>query len=389
MANTLTDLYPDLYAALNIVRREMVGFIPAVDRNSTVERAAIGETVRVPVTSPETAADNTPGVTAPNTGDTTVTNIPIEITKSRHVPVRFNGEETLGLQNGGTYNTIRADRFAQAMRALVNEMEVDLATAGYQASSRAFGTAGTAPFGTKDVLTDFAGVARILDDNGTPAMDRQLVAGSAAFYNLRGIQSGLLQKVNESGSSDALRRGEFGEVHGFTLRNSAQVVSHTKGAGASYVINNGDIAVGSTTISIDGGTVNTTGFKAGDVITIADEPTAGKYVVKTGLTSTAGDIVIGEPGLTGAIADGKAVTIGNSYTANLAFHRRAIVLATRQPAMPDGGDAADDAISVTDPISGITFEVAVYRQFLQAVYHVRAAWGVGVPNPAMIATLMG
>ncbi|MEO0559790.1 MAG: P22 coat - protein 5 family protein [Bacteroidota bacterium] len=382
MANTLTDLYPDLYAALDIVRREMVGFIPAVNRNSTVERAAIGQTVRVPVTEPETAADNTPGVTAPDTGDNTVTNIPLAITKSRHVPVRFNGEETMGLQNGGTYNTIRADRFAQAMRTLVNEMESDVSDAAYKASSRAFGTAGTTPFGTKDVLTDFAGPLQILEDNGAPSTDLQLVAGSSAFYNLRGIQTGLLQRVNESGSADALRMGVFGEVHGFTLRNSAQVKSHTKGTGTSYQLaETGEVDETELSIDTGSGTV-----LAGDVMTVAGD--TNKYVVKTGVTAP-GDLTLGEPGLRAAAADNAAVTIGDSYVGNVAFHRNALVLATRLPAMPDGGDAADDRLSITDPISGLTFEVAVYRQYLQSVYHVRLAWGVGAPNPAFIATLLG
>ena len=50
MANTLNNLIPDLYAALDKVSRELVGFIPAVGRNSGAERASVGENVRVPVT---------------------------------------------------------------------------------------------------------------------------------------------------------------------------------------------------------------------------------------------------------------------------------------------------------------------------------------------------
>lgn len=382
MANTLTNLIPDMYEALDVVSRELTGFIPAVSRSSDVARAALNQQVLVPVTTAAAAADNTPGVTAPNTGDATVDNVAVSITKSKHVPVRWNGEETRGLQNAGTFSTIQADRFYQAMRTLVNEIEADLWGEAYKNASRAYGTAGTTPFGTAADLTDFAGVLRILEENGAPTNDLQLALGHAAIGNLRGKQSGLF-KVNEAGSSDMLRNGMTDRVMGLALRHSHAIGVHTKGTGASYVTS-GATAVGGTNVALITGTGT---VLAGDVVTFAADG-SNKYIVNTGVAAP-GTISLGKPGARVIIPDANALTVGNSYTPNVAFARSAIVLATRAPALPEGGDSADDVMMITDPRTGLSFEVAVYRQFLQTVYHVRLAWGFRAIKPEHISVLMG
>ncbi len=74
------------------------------------------------------------------------------------------------------------------------------------------------------------------------------------------------------------------------------------------------------------------------------------------------------------LADNTAITRGAGYVANMAFDRNALLLASRTPAMPQGGDTADDVMNVTDPVSGITFQVALYRQYRQIRYEVGLAW---------------
>lgn len=381
MANTLTDLIPDLYEALDVVSREMVGMIPAVNRNSGVERAALNENVLVPITPTASSANNTAGVTAPDTGDQAISNVAITISKSKHVPIRWNGEETKGLTNAGTFSSIMAQRMYQGIRTLVNEMEDDLWLAAYKAASRGYGTAGTAPFGTAGDFSDFAGAARILDENGCPTTDRQLVLGHAAIANLRGKQS-VLFKANEAGSSDMLRNGMTDRIQNFAIRHSDAVGIHTKGTGASYLLNNAASAIGDTAIPVDTGSGT---ILAGDIITFAG--TSDKYVVNTALSG--GSLSIGAPGLVAAETDNDAVTVGNNYTANLAFDRSAIVFASRMPAMPEGGDMAADTYQIVDDKTGLAFEVALYKQFLQNVIHVRAAWGQKAIKSAHIATLLG
>jgi hypothetical protein len=101
MANTLTSLIPSAYAALDTVSRELVGLIPSVTRDATTERAAVGQTVYSAVAPASTAGDITPAVTPPDDGNQTIGNVSLSITKARRVPIRWNGEEQRGLNNGG------------------------------------------------------------------------------------------------------------------------------------------------------------------------------------------------------------------------------------------------------------------------------------------------
>lgn len=383
MANTLTGLIPTMYEAMNVVSREMVGLIPAVTRDSKASQAAINQAVRVPIAEAGALEDVTPGINPANSGDTAPGYVDITITKSKVAPIRWNGEEQKALGPTGTYNQILADQFADALRKLVNAVEIDIALAGKIGASRAYGTAGTAPFGTAGDLSDVAGILKILEDNGAPKSDLQLALNSAAIANLRGKQS-VLFKVNEAGSSDMLRNGMTDRLQGFALRNSAGFAQHTKGTGASYLVNNvANIAVGGTTIAADTGSGT---ILAGDVVTFAAD-SVNKYVVGSALSG--GSFALNKPGALIDIPDNNAITVGNSYTPNLAFARTAIALATRAPAVPEGGDSADDAMILTDPLSGLSFEVRVYRQYRQVKFEVGLAWGTAAIKPEHIAILLG
>lgn len=381
-ANTLTGLIPTLYEALNVVSREMVGFIPAVTRDSNAERAAVGQVVRVPIGEAGALEDITPGATPANSGDTTPGYADITITKSKAAPIRWNGEEQKAVGTTGTYNKILADQFADGMRKIVNAMEQDLAITAKVSASRAFGTAGTTPLGTAGDLSDLAGVARILDDNGAPVVGRQIVFNSAAIANLRGKQS-VLFKVNEAGSSDMLRTGMTDLLQNMAVRYSGGIVQHVKGTGAAYVTN-GATAVGVRDIALitGSGTV-----LAGDVATFAADAN-NKYIVGTGVAAP-GTISLNKPGAREIIPTGNALTVGNSYTGNFAFTRGAIVLACRAPAVPEGGDSADDSMMIVDPVTGLAFEVRVYRQYRQVKYEICMAWGTAGIKSEHIAALLG
>jgi hypothetical protein len=381
MANVLTNLAADIYKAADVVGRELVGFIPASTINADgSERVAKGDTVRASFTREASAVDVAESMTIPEGTDQTVDSKTLSISKSRAVQIPYTGEDVRHLNNGIGFETVYGDQLVQAMRTLSNEIEVDLATEAYQNASRAFGTAGTTPFGSN--FGDVAEIRQILVDNGMPSNDGQcsLIMNSVAGTNLR--QLATLQSVSDAGSSDLLRQGVLLDLQGLAMRESAQVQSHTKGTGTSYLVNDASSAIGDTTIAADGGSGT---ILKGDIITINGD--SNKYCVNTALSG--GSFVIGQTGLRSAAADNAAITVGNSYTANIAMHRRALELAVRAPAVPEGGDTADDAILVQDPHSGMVFEVRMYKGYRKAMIEVAVAWGVKAWKPDFIATLLG
>jgi len=384
MSNSLTGLTTTIYNAMDKVSRELVGFVPAVSSDMTFDRAAVGQTVTSPVAPAATASDITPAVTPPNDGDQTIGSVSMTIQKARRVPVRWNGEEKRGLDNNGaSYNIILRDQFTQAMRALVNEMEADLAGLHLKAS-RAYGTAGSTPFASN--LSDPAQMRKILADNGSPMSDLQLVIDTSAGANMRTLAQ--LTKANEADDTSMLRRGVLLDIHGFAIRESAQVKTVAAGTGASATTNTAGYAVGATVITL--AVAGTGTLLAGDAIAFAGD--TNKYVLASGDTdaSNGGTITLAAPGLRKAIpASATAITIVAASTRNMAFAKSAIALATRAPALPAGGDSAKDRMLITDPVSGLTFEISIYEQYRQIQYEVAVAWGVAMVKPEHCSLLLG
>lgn len=380
MANTLNNLIPTLYAALDIVSREAVGFIPAVSLNAAPTGVAVDETITIPVTPTASTYSITPGSTPANDGDQTIGTTTMTISKAKYAPVRWSGEEQLGYSNNGTYGGTLTNQFAQAMRALVNEIDGDIA-ATYKSAAQAYGTAGTTPFASS--IADIAQMRKLLIDAGAPMTDLQMVIDTTAGANLRSL--GILTKANEAGTDETLRRGVILDTLGFQIRESGQILPHAAGSftGSALVNNASGYAKGATSIAVDG--ASAIALKAGDVVKFGTE-TRG-YVVSANASAT--PVVLNAPGLMGAVADNAAVTASAGYIPNMAFDRGAIQLLARVPAMPQGGDSADDVTTVTDPATGLSFQVAVYREYRRVRYEVGMAWGVKMIKPEHCAILLG
>lgn len=387
---TITNLIPVIYEALDVVSRELVGMVPSVALSASSQRAAKDQTITSFVAPAASAGDITPAVAPPNDGDQTIGNVQMSISKARRVPVRWNGEQSLSLNapGGPGRNNIQRDQFAQAFRTLANEIEADL-TALHLYASRAAGTGGTTPFAfsaTRSGFEDVADARKVLVDNGAPQSDINLVLGTTAGAKLRSI--GQLNNAQASNGDSFLRQGILMPIHGVDMRESGQINSFTKGTGASATTDSTGYAVGALTITL--ASAGTGEIKAGDVITFAGD--TNKYMVVTGDANVAGGgtVVLAAPGLRQAIpAAATNITVEGSSVRNMIFHRNAIVLATRLPARPEEGDLAEDVMTFTDPRSGLSFEVALYKQYRQAQYEISIAWGVKAVKTEHIGILLG
>lgn len=384
MANTLTNLIPIAYQALDRVSREVTGLIAAVNLDASADTIAKGQTIYSPVAPVNTTGNITPAMTVTAASDQTIGTKSLVVDSFKSSGFNWTGEEEFGLNSGGRLARIMEDQMAQCFRVHVNEIEAALCLAASVGASRAFGaTAGVAP-----LFSDFASAGKILTDNGAPMTDRHAVINTAAGVALRGTAN--LYKVNEAGDSSLIRQGVLGSLYGFDIRESAGIVSTAAGAMASATSTSAAFTVGQTVIPL--AAVGTGVVAAGDIITFAND--TNKYVVASvsfaGANPASADtITLAAPGL--RLAQGvatRAITVFATSARNLALSRNAITLATRLPKF-QVGDQAADRYAITDPNTGISFEITMWPGQRMVKYEVSIAYGMTVIKPEHLAVIIG
>lgn len=393
MSNTLTNLIPDLYAGLDTVSRELAGYIPAVYRDASVDRAAEGQSVRYHKAPEGNLVDVTPSMTVPEPDDKTIGSDTITISKVKKSDFGWIGKEQKGLNNNGPgYLSVQADMFAQALRKLVNEVESDLSSAAASGASRAHGTPGTSVF--QNNINDVSQLRKILMDNGAPPSDLQCVLDTTAGAALRTLYG--INADRDWSDVPFNQQGVLVAPHGLNIRETGQAQSHTAGTADSATTDNAGYSVGDTVITLASAGTGT--ILAGDVITFAGD--SNQYVVASGDddVSNGGTITLQEPGLQVAIdTSATDITVVNDGESNptadydargVAFYRNAIVLAARAPERPEEGDLASDRMMLTDPRSGLMFEVSMYPGYRKISLEVALAWGVKSTQPRHTSLLI-
>lgn len=375
MANNLTAIARDLFSAAQEVSQEPAGVINAINMSFDNKGVAKGDKVKVPVAPSASATDFTPGMGFAAGADAVATAVEVEITANKKVDWNLTGEQMRSLENAESDKEWARQMIAQGMRALRNLAESDAASAVKSGASRAYGTAGTTPFASD--LTGLTNIRKILQDNGAPMADLNLIVDTAAGLNLRNLN--IYQQAAMAGSDAERRTGNFLRQFGFAINESAGITAHAKGAGASYVTD-GATAKGITDVVLKTGSGT---VLAGDVVTFGSD--TNKYIVNTGVAAP-GTIKLGRPGAKASIANGAEMTIGNTYTPNLAFERSAVVGVMRPPIMPPNANMK--MINISDE-KGLTYLLVEIAGDGMVTWRLQLAWGFKVVQSEHVAILLG
>lgn len=192
------------------------------------------------------------------------------------------------------------------------------------------GAAGTVP----DGLDDFANAALVLDNHNVPQGMRKGLWSPAAYAKFRVLDA--IVGADKSGSTEALRKGEIGDLSGISNFMSQTVKTHTLvGAGTTIAIDNspGGYAAGVADIHIDG---LSAAFAVGDVFTLGGLPYT---VTVAGTLATADQDITIYPALKANAADGAVLTPIATHVANLVFHENAFAFVTRPLVLPSDKEA--------------------------------------------------
>jgi hypothetical protein len=107
MSNTITNLIPTAYRALDVVSRELSGLVSAVNINAAAETIAKGQTIYSPVVpAGEAIADITPAMTVTAAADRTIGTKSLVVDNYKVTGFNWTAEEEFGINTGVGMETL-------------------------------------------------------------------------------------------------------------------------------------------------------------------------------------------------------------------------------------------------------------------------------------------
>lgn len=401
MANTNTVLIPKILARALSVLRERVIMPRLVNGDYSRDAVAKGEQITIPI--PVAVADQavTPSNVSLAPTDVTPTKVTLPVDQHRQsLPIGLTDKEKTEIEYKLDFLPMQME---ESIKGLANTLNVyiwnqftntDLGIYGFIANPNLGVGTILEPFqtGTTDTsgVSAITGAKRILNEQLCPRDDRRGVLSfnaEAAMLDLAQISD-----ADKIGSSDVKVTGEVGRKFGVDWFADDHIPTHTAGTcyNASTTLSLKETeAAGSTAISLkdsddDGSTV-----VAGDILTVAGD-TQTYCVIGSSAPYTIDNVGVQVsilPALKVAQSGGsQAVTMANSHTVNLVFHRDAIALVMRVLEMDMEGR---QAFMATDPVSGVTLRLIVQQQHYQTTWSFDILYGSKLVRPEFATRIAG
>ncbi len=299
-------------------------FAGLVHRDYAKEFKKVGDTVTIKKPNTFTAIEFD-GDLAGQWQEPAETSVNVVMDKILTVPIQITASD-LSLKINDFYGRI----VEPALQALAQD--VDQRLAGLYVDVPYFNNTNSTT-----AVADLLAARKIQMDNKVPMMGLSAVMSPLTTAALLGLDA--FRALDKTGSTKALREASLGRLFQYDYYESQNIKTHAIGSSdVSGIIDNGNLAAGSTTIHIDN-LASADTIAKGTILTIADN--TGQYVVTADvvLASNEADFPI-YPALNALIADGDVVTINPSATTskdNLMFHKNAFSLVTAPIEPPIGG----------------------------------------------------
>ena len=389
MANTLTEVIPQLLAQGLMALRENAITVQLVNRAYEAMAGMKGSTIDVPIPSAITVQDVTPAATPATNTHITPTSVSLVMDQWKEAPFHLTDKEVLEAMDG----TIPMQA-SEAIKALGNT--VDSAVLALYKDIYGFaGTAGTTPFASS--TGSATAIRKVLNNQLAPLGDRRIIFDADAEANALNLRA--FQDVNFGVTSSDIHEGKVPKRLGFNFFMNQNTPDHTVGnlggcAGDLTKVKQEELA-GSTSILMDVGAVTNMALLKGDILVFGGH--SQTYVVTANAAgeatkATAAEVAI-NPALTATVAASATVTLkgtaASAYAQNLAFHRDAFAFASRPLAdgmVVNGGSVIASAI---DPISGLTLRLELTREHKRTRFSYDILYGCKTIRQQLAGRLWG
>ena len=401
MANTNTVLIPKvLHRGLMALRERVI--MPRLV-NSDFSNEAVKKCTQIVIPLPVAVADQevAPSNVLVAPTDVTPTSATLSLDQWRHsLPIGLTNKEKTEIDASEDFLPMQ---MSEAIKGLANTLNQYIwgkyttdRTGVYGFISNPSAGAASAildPFGTG--TTDTSGVSaatnakKVLNAQLCPRQDRRGVLNFNAEAAM--LDLGAISDAEKIGSSDVKISGEVGCKFGIDWFADDHVPTHT--VGTCFAASPADVtcreaeAAGVTAISILDAGAGT--LVAGDIFTIAGDTQT--YVV-TGSNApytlhASNDTQVSiAPALQVAVSGSEVITVKNSHTVNMVFHRDAFGFAMRVLELDTEGR---QVMTMTDPISGITLRLMVTPQHYQTTWSFDILYGAELVRPELAMRVAG